>query len=231
MVFQIVLEKKTSNNKSGQLANNITKIKKKKKCMSSNHTKKKKKADELKFKCKEHNHEIVEENGSKCFYNPGVLKTFINMILWPEILKENIKNIGLTNWEFKTQTTQHFVLSLARNKKEMILVWEKFRIIWQTIKSKNVNTTSSKICTSGVYLKNISREGLKYIYILKSVHCRIKIANNWNQFKNSKRSWLNKFQIIPTVEKVCTTKRKEIGLFVETWLQVHSVLLHEKASV
>lgn len=73
----------------------LQKLKKKSACLPT--ILKKKKADELKFKCKEHNHEIVEENGSKCFYNPGVLKTFINMILWPEILKENIKNIGLTN--------------------------------------------------------------------------------------------------------------------------------------
>lgn len=52
---------------------------------------------ELKFKSKVYNHEVVEENDGKCFYNPGILKSFICMMPWPESQKENTENNCLIN--------------------------------------------------------------------------------------------------------------------------------------
>ena len=42
----------------------------------------------LKFKCEMYNHEIVEDSKRKCFHNPGILKIFISMISWPELVKQ-----------------------------------------------------------------------------------------------------------------------------------------------
>ena len=80
-----------------------------------------------------------------------------------------------------------------------------------------------KVSTSGYIIKNLKAESQRIMFILMFT-----VGRSWKQPKcPSTDEWIKKMWYIYTMEYYSAIKRNEIGSFVETWMDLETVIQSE----